>query len=104
MSHVLHSCDISGQSKKQSLAKEWCQRCLSEFFIQGDTEKSLGLKVSPLCDRDSTPVATSQIGFINFIVLPTYQALALVLPECNKYVLNLQDNVKYWESRKAGDN
>lgn len=40
-------------------------------FMQGDTEAALGLAYSPLCDRHTTHVAESQIGFIDFIVEPT---------------------------------
>lgn len=41
---------------------------LEEFFRQGDLEASMGLPYSPLCDRHTTHVAESQIGFIDFIV------------------------------------
>jgi cAMP-specific phosphodiesterase 4/calcium/calmodulin-dependent 3',5'-cyclic nucleotide phosphodiesterase len=33
-----------------------------------------------LCDRKTTNVARSQIGFIDFVVLPYFDALASVLP------------------------
>ncbi|XP_008056261.2 calcium/calmodulin-dependent 3',5'-cyclic nucleotide phosphodiesterase 1A-like [Carlito syrichta] len=45
------------------------------FFPQGDKEAELGLPFSPLCDRKSTMVAQSQIGFIDFIVEPTFSLL-----------------------------
>ncbi|KAI4891807.1 hypothetical protein NFI96_028831 [Prochilodus magdalenae] len=41
----------------------------------GDKEAELGLPFSPLCDRKSTMVAQSQIGFIDFIVVPTFTVL-----------------------------
>ncbi|XP_019733266.1 calcium/calmodulin-dependent 3',5'-cyclic nucleotide phosphodiesterase 1A [Hippocampus comes] len=43
---------------------------------QGDKEAELGLSFSPLCDRKSTMVAQSQIGFIDFIVVPTFTVLS----------------------------
>ncbi|KAB0397276.1 hypothetical protein E2I00_005330 [Balaenoptera physalus] len=42
---------------------------------RGDKEAELGLPFSPLCDRTSTLVAQSQIGFIDFIVEPTFSVL-----------------------------
>uniref|UniRef100_A0A672YYY1 Phosphodiesterase n=1 Tax=Sphaeramia orbicularis TaxID=375764 RepID=A0A672YYY1_9TELE len=45
------------------------------FLFQGDKEAELGLPFSPLCDRKSTMVAQSQIGFIDFIVVPTFTVL-----------------------------
>jgi hypothetical protein len=104
MAHVLHSCDISNPAKPTSVATEWTDRCLREFFHQGDVEKGQGLPISALCDRESTPVPDSQIGFIQFVVLPTYQALATVLPQTRKFVQQLNANLDYWEQKKAEEN
>lgn len=54
---------------------------LDEFFLQGDKERELGLPFSPLCDRNNTLVAESQIGFIEFIVEPSMGVCADML-EC----------------------
>ena len=48
---------------------------MEEFFNQGDREKEMGLDVSPLCDRNTTQVPQSQIGFIDFILIPQFSAL-----------------------------
>lgn len=71
LSMVLHTCDISHPSKVWSLHKRWTSALLEEFFRQGDMEQELGLPFSPLCDRNNTLVAESQIGFIEFIVEPS---------------------------------
>lgn len=42
---------------------------MEEYFKQGEKEKELGLPCSPLCDRDNTLVAESQIGKIGFSFL-----------------------------------
>lgn len=52
---------------------------LEEFFRQGDKERDLGLPFSPLCDRNNTLVAESQIGFIEFIVEPSMQVCSDML-------------------------
>ena len=52
---------------------------LEEFFRQGDKERALGLPFSPLCDRNNTLVAESQIGFIEFIVEPSMQVCSDML-------------------------
>lgn len=71
MSLVLHCCDISHPAKKWNLHHRWTMLLLEEFFRQGDLERELGLPFSPLCDRNNTLVAESQIGFIEFIVEPS---------------------------------
>ncbi|XP_027721900.1 calcium/calmodulin-dependent 3',5'-cyclic nucleotide phosphodiesterase 1A isoform X2 [Vombatus ursinus] len=75
MSLILHAADISHPAKTWELHHRWTMALMEEFFRQGDKEAELGLPFSPLCDRKSTLVAQSQIGFIDFIVEPTFSLL-----------------------------
>ncbi|XP_020492371.2 dual specificity calcium/calmodulin-dependent 3',5'-cyclic nucleotide phosphodiesterase 1B [Labrus bergylta] len=75
LSLLLHTADISHPSKPWALHSRWTKALMEEFFRQGDREAELGLPFSPLCDRNSTLVAESQIGFIDFIVYPTFSLL-----------------------------
>uniref|UniRef100_H2U1G9 Phosphodiesterase n=1 Tax=Takifugu rubripes TaxID=31033 RepID=H2U1G9_TAKRU len=75
LSLLLHTADISHPAKNWDLHHHWTTSLLEEFFRQGDKEADLGLPFSPLCDRKSTMVAQSQIGFIDFIVVPTFTVL-----------------------------
>ncbi|XP_068160697.1 dual specificity calcium/calmodulin-dependent 3',5'-cyclic nucleotide phosphodiesterase 1A [Antennarius striatus] len=75
LSLLLHTADISHPAKSWELHHRWTTSLLEEFFRQGDKEAELGLSFSPLCDRKSTMVAQSQIGFIDFIVEPTFTVL-----------------------------
>lgn len=79
MSLVLHCCDISHPAKKWGIHHRWTMLLLEEFFRQGDLERELGLPFSPLCDRNNTLVAESQIGFIEFIVEPSMNVCADML-------------------------
>ncbi|XP_039192772.1 calcium/calmodulin-dependent 3',5'-cyclic nucleotide phosphodiesterase 1C isoform X4 [Crotalus tigris] len=75
LSLMLHTADISHPAKAWNLHHRWTMSLLEEFFRQGDKEAELGLPFSPLCDRKSTMVPQSQIGFIDFIVEPTFTVL-----------------------------
>ncbi|XP_032584707.1 calcium/calmodulin-dependent 3',5'-cyclic nucleotide phosphodiesterase 1 isoform X5 [Drosophila mojavensis] len=79
LSLVLHCCDISHPAKHWDVHHRWTMLLLEEFFRQGDLEKELGLPFSPLCDRKSTLVAESQIGFIDFIVDPSMTIMSDML-------------------------
>ncbi|XP_076288775.1 dual specificity calcium/calmodulin-dependent 3',5'-cyclic nucleotide phosphodiesterase 1A-like isoform X10 [Lasioglossum baleicum] len=79
VSLVLHCCDISHPAKRWDLHHRWTMQLLEEFFRQGDKEGALGLPFSPLCDRNNTLVAESQIGFIEFIVEPSMQVCSDML-------------------------
>ncbi|XP_053350543.1 dual specificity calcium/calmodulin-dependent 3',5'-cyclic nucleotide phosphodiesterase 1A isoform X2 [Clarias gariepinus] len=76
LSLLLHTADISHPAKKWDMHYRWTTSLLEEFFRQGDKEAELGLTFSPLCDRKSTMVPQSQIGFIDFIVEPTFTVLS----------------------------
>ncbi|XP_041923508.1 calcium/calmodulin-dependent 3',5'-cyclic nucleotide phosphodiesterase 1A isoform X2 [Alosa sapidissima] len=75
LSLMLHAADISHPAKAWKLHYRWTQSLMEEFFRQGDKEAELGLPFSPLCDRKATMIAQSQIGFIDFIVEPTFSVL-----------------------------
>ncbi|XP_033149404.1 calcium/calmodulin-dependent 3',5'-cyclic nucleotide phosphodiesterase 1 isoform X2 [Drosophila busckii] len=79
LSLVLHCSDIAHPSKHWDVHHRWTMLLLEEFFRQGDLEKELGLPFSPLCDRKSTLVAESQIGFIDFIVDPSMSVMSDML-------------------------
>ncbi|XP_055632784.1 dual specificity calcium/calmodulin-dependent 3',5'-cyclic nucleotide phosphodiesterase 1A-like isoform X4 [Toxorhynchites rutilus septentrionalis] len=79
LSLVLHCCDISHPAKRWDIHHKWTMLLLEEFFRQGDLEQELGLPFSPLCDRNNTLVAESQIGFIEFIVEPSMAVCADML-------------------------
>eukprot|EP00929_Paragymnodinium_shiwhaense_P013523 TRINITY_DN121376_c0_g1_i1.p1 TRINITY_DN121376_c0_g1~~TRINITY_DN121376_c0_g1_i1.p1 ORF type:complete len:708 (-),score=164.13 TRINITY_DN121376_c0_g1_i1:103-2226(-) len=101
---VLHAADLSNPSKGVNCCQEWTMRCLDEFFAQGDMEKSLRLAVSPLCDRNTTNIAASQLGFIDFVVSPTYAAVAEIAPKVKEVCLaTLTVNRQMWELRKKQD-
>ncbi|XP_075055346.1 dual specificity calcium/calmodulin-dependent 3',5'-cyclic nucleotide phosphodiesterase 1B isoform X3 [Mixophyes fleayi] len=85
LSLLLHAADISHPTKQWKVHGRWTKALMEEFFRQGDKEAEMGLPFSPLCDRKSTLVAQSQIGFIEFIVDPTFSVLTdvaekIVLP------------------------
>ncbi|XP_034669160.1 calcium/calmodulin-dependent 3',5'-cyclic nucleotide phosphodiesterase 1 isoform X7 [Drosophila subobscura] len=79
LSLVLHCSDISHPAKQWGVHQRWTMLLLEEFFRQGDLEKELGLPFSPLCDRNNTLVAESQICFIDFIVEPSMGVMSDML-------------------------
>ncbi|KAI9340919.1 hypothetical protein BDR26DRAFT_802473, partial [Obelidium mucronatum] len=93
---ILMKCaDVSNPTKEWSIYFQWADRVLEEFMRQGDMEKSLNLPVSPFMDRDNINVPSSQIGFMDYVLLPLFDAV-------NKYIEiphilgNLQANREHW--------
>eukprot|EP00931_Biecheleriopsis_adriatica_P044272 TRINITY_DN25308_c0_g1_i1.p1 TRINITY_DN25308_c0_g1~~TRINITY_DN25308_c0_g1_i1.p1 ORF type:complete len:503 (+),score=116.76 TRINITY_DN25308_c0_g1_i1:88-1596(+) len=99
MKIVLHTADISNAAKPQRIMLDWCYRVNQEFWEQGDEEKSLGLTVSQLCEREAgmKTVPKTQTGFISYVVAPLFRPIAELIPEAKEATDNLDKNLAYWE-------
>ena len=108
---ALHVSDISNIAKSRAISQAWTERLMSEFFAQGDREREAGRAVSPMCDRNSTDVSKSQVGFIDVIVRPSF-ALWFQTPGVTQACVTMSDDVmglldankRYWiEEGKKGE-
>lgn len=98
---LLSQCaDVSHPAKKWSLHVQWSEQINEEFFQQGDSERALGMAISPLCDRDNSSLAKSQCGFINFVVKPVFQQFSLFCRN-NVWLDHLDANFKTWQARSV---
>ena len=93
MSYIVHAADISHPTKTWDLHERWTAGLVEEFFRQGDAERELGLPFSPLCDRETTMVSQSQIGFIDFIITPTYTLLTQLFETINEMLLKEAEEI-----------
>ena len=99
---LLHLADISNPTKKKEVSLRWVTCCYDEFFLQGDKERAEKMPISTLCDRDTTNVPESQVGFMKFVVNPAFRLLARVVPPVEDVVLKeLILNLKHWEAEAA---
>jgi len=96
----IHAADISNPTKPLDIYKQWAQKCIDEFFRQGDMEKRLGLPVSFNCDRDTVTLPQSQLGFIEAIVSPLFSLINDFFPGMNFTLQNLKINEEYYRGVK----
>lgn len=102
LAFLLHVADISNCAKPSPIFEQWTDRCLEEFFRQGDKERELSLPISPLCDRTTTNRPDSQIGFITYVILPTFELVGKLIPDvATQIVPIIQSNLQYWQQQKA---
>ncbi|KAJ3330283.1 cAMP-specific 3',5'-cyclic phosphodiesterase 4D [Blyttiomyces sp. JEL0837] len=66
--------DLNNPSKTPELASKWVSCIMEEFYRQGDCERELGLPISQFMDRGNTNIPKCQIGFIDILVAPLYDA------------------------------
>lgn len=77
---VVHAVDIGNPTRDFPVAEVWSKKIVQEFFYQGDRERVLGLDISFGCDRHTSNFASSQVGFIGFMIQPYFSLLSQVLP------------------------
>mmetsp|Transcript_150147 Transcript_150147/g.279980 ORF Transcript_150147/g.279980 Transcript_150147/m.279980 type:complete len:938 (+) Transcript_150147:213-3026(+) len=97
MNNLLHSADVSNPCRTWKVCEAWAHCVLEEFFAQGDQEKMLGIPVQFLNDRDKLNRPNSQIGFLEFMIAPFFQAQIKLWPHLADMGTNLQGNLKNWE-------
>jgi hypothetical protein len=96
---MVHACDVSNPAKPISVYDEWVDRIRVEFFNQGDEERNAGLPISYLCDRNTVDMVNSQLGFIKFVVQPTFDLLLNIAPEIQPYKNRIIANLAIYEER-----
>ena len=104
LSLVVHTADLSNPAKMGSIFIKWTEIVYTEFFNQGDKEKELGYNISMLCDRTTTNINKSQIGFIKFVVKPQFDLLMNIIPDIKTYLDNIAKNLKYCEEQIEKEN
>lgn len=101
LSFLGHLADVSNPTKDIKMATIWTDKLLEEWYRQGDLELQLGLPYSQGCDRHAQTREQSQIGFINFIVLPSFKLLGELIPRVEKEILpQIEKNLQYWKEQE----
>jgi len=100
---LLHLSDIGSPMKKWPTARKLALLSMGEFFLQGDQEKALGVPVSVLNDRDRVNVPSSQIGMIEFMLLPLVEATVHIFPALCHTAKNLERNAEEWRDVWLGE-
>ncbi|KAI9345013.1 hypothetical protein BDR26DRAFT_1005825 [Obelidium mucronatum] len=92
--------DLNNPAKSLESCKLWAFRIMEEFFQQGDRERLNGLNVSMFMDRKETNIPKCQVGFVDILVTPLFEAWSQCIATdftrlCMK---NISLNRAYWES------
>lgn len=97
---LVHAADISNPTKPLHIYQAWVDLIMDEFWIQGDKEKGLKLPVSFLCDRSTTKIPASQLGFIDGIVFPLMQSIVEFFPNLIFIIDNINKNKTHYKKLK----
>ena len=64
---MVHCADLSNPTKPLEIYKNWTNRVMEEFFVQGDLERERGMDISPMCDKHTATVEKSQVHLLIII-------------------------------------
>jgi hypothetical protein len=92
----VHGADVGNPMKPWEMARRLAHLCVDEFFAQGDAEKAAGIPVQMLNDRDKVNRPNSQIGFIEFVILPLAEGVVHLFPALDGLAYNLGENILKW--------
>lgn len=97
--NIVHSADLGAAGKPWELCEKWTYRLMEEFYGEGDAERKLGLELGALNDREKLVVPKSQVGFINFIALPLWEAWGEYVDPGTDIVQlrNIRHNLSMWQ-------
>ncbi|KAJ3121466.1 cAMP-specific 3',5'-cyclic phosphodiesterase 4D [Nowakowskiella sp. JEL0407] len=101
MEIAMKCADLNNPSKTSDLARKWTENIMEEFFRQGDREREMGLPISQFMDRTNTNIAKCQIGFIDILVAPLYDAW-ITFNNHNEKCLKLQREIGKNRNHWAG--
>lgn len=94
--------DMGHLSAEWGVHYRWVKCLEEECFRQGDTERSLGLRVSPLMDRGGIGISASQVGFFEVVALPMVRAFVRLLDGCMPLRAGMEANYARWQQIEAG--
>jgi len=93
---MLHFADIANPLKNWVVCQRLAHMVMSEFFNQGDKERALGIPVQMLNDRHKVNIPQSQIGFVEFLLLPLVEVMLCLLPPLSFLAEHLEENTEAW--------
>ncbi|KAJ1471739.1 hypothetical protein T484DRAFT_1639619 [Baffinella frigidus] len=96
MELIIKCADISNVLKPFPVARRWALRVTDEFFAQGDVERARGMDVTPSCDREKQSCVDLQVGFIDHMCAPFFDAVATLYPALRPDVARLHQNSAKW--------
>jgi class 3 adenylate cyclase len=100
---ILHVADISNPARPDHLFFKWAEMLAEEFFSQGEKEASLGMPVTPFCNRETANIYKNQLGFIDVVVAVSFEALSVVIEPSvlDEWNTNLLKNREFYAKESA---
>ena len=93
---IVKVADLSHVAAPTEQHRKWVALLQEEHWRQGDLERSLGMRVSHMMNREGGGITDSQVGFFEIIVLPTFEAFSNCFEGARVLHNRAQCNYWYW--------
>jgi len=94
---LIHTADLSNQTRPFEIAKEWSQCLIREFKNQVSTETKLKMESMEFMKiNDEKNFCKSEYNFSQYVVLPLFSVLVDLFPNCDYLKSSLIENIKIW--------
>ncbi|KAL0480647.1 cyclic-nucleotide phosphodiesterase [Acrasis kona] len=103
MNIIMKIADVSNACRPYNVAFKWADLLIQEFLEQGDRERSNGMPISPLMDRNSLVRARMQVNFIDYIAGPLYKTAAQYMSQLTITTDTLAVNREIWSAQLEKD-
>ena len=97
LNYLIHMADLGHNTKRFEISRSWVKLLCEEFWQQGDKEKSKGLPISFMCDRNNIDVPGSQVGFLRGFIVSSFDCLVTMFPNLKFTIDNAEENIKGWK-------
>ncbi|XP_047530580.1 cGMP-dependent 3',5'-cyclic phosphodiesterase-like [Vanessa atalanta] len=97
---LMNAADLSDQLKDWGSVKKTAAAVLTEFFKQGDVEKSRGELPVSIMDREKCFIPELEIEFLNTTCVPLFDMLGRILPKSQPCLRIIENHMERWEAAK----
>ncbi|XP_032515588.1 cGMP-dependent 3',5'-cyclic phosphodiesterase-like [Danaus plexippus] len=97
---MMNAADLSDQLKDWGSVKKTAAAVLTEFFKQGELEKSLGGLPVSIMDREKCFIPDLEIQFLNTTCLPLFETLCRIIPKANPCVKIIDNHIERWDAAR----
>ena len=81
VAYIVHTAALGNLTLDWDLALMWEDRIFKEFEIQAEREQKMGLDVATyMLNLDEVSRAKIQLGFIDYVLLPWWEAMDKLIP------------------------
>ncbi|KAJ0175809.1 hypothetical protein K1T71_008968 [Dendrolimus kikuchii] len=97
---LMNAADLSDQLKDWGSVKKTAAAVLTEFFKQGDAEKSRGDLPMMMMDRDKCFIPDLEIQFLQMTCIPLFEMVGRIIPKGAPCTKIIENHIERWDGAR----